>query len=131
MTDKPAHRLYRGLADDAGTNPRIHVVAGGGGPTERGQATVLYELTPDTPFWWGYGGSSPGRAAAAIVDDVLPDVLPAEQLTSMPSSTRQDIIAAFLQDFLAHAHDQHEFWIPAQTVTRWLHGYFRELTSGV
>ncbi len=66
MTDKPAHRVYRGIAENHdGTDARILVMAGGAGPTERERATVLYELTPDEPYWWGYGGGSPSRTATA------------------------------------------------------------------
>lgn len=130
MTDKPRHRIYHGIDGNAeGANTRILVVAGGGNPTERRDHTaVLYELTPEEPFWWGYGGGSPGRTATAIIEDVLPDLaadLPA--IADMPSSARSDLIKAFLSDFVAHFHDSEEFWLPAQTVIRWAHGYVREL----
>jgi hypothetical protein len=129
LTNKPRHRIYHGIDGNAeGNNTRILVVAGGGGPTERRDHTkVLYQLTPKEPFWWGYGGGSPSRTAEAIIDDVLPDLvadIPA--VDDMPNSLRTDLIVAFLGDFVAPFHNDEEFWLPAQTVIRWVHGYFRE-----
>lgn len=126
MIDKPAHRIYRGIADDhSGTNARIVVMDGGAGSTERERANVLYQLTPKDPFWWGYGGGSPSRTATAILDDVLPDAVPAN-LADIPSELRTDLTVAFTQDFLAHFHDSKEFWLPARTIVRWVHGFLRE-----
>lgn len=128
MTDKPAHRVYRGIADDHdGRNARILVVEGGAGPTERERATVLYQLTPKEPCWWGYSGSSPGWTANAILQDVLPDVVPDSFLEDMPRQLRDDLSVAFTQDFLAYFHDGKEFWLPARTVVRWARGFFREI----
>ncbi len=124
MTEKPANRIYRGIAEKSdGTNARVLVMDGGAGPTERDRATVLYQLTPKEPFWWGYGGSSPGRTAAAILEDVLPEEL---SLPEMSRALRSELTVAFLQDFLAHCHDPQDFWIPARTVVRWIHGFVRE-----
>jgi hypothetical protein len=75
-------------------------------------------LSPAEPFWWGYGGG-PGRTARAIIEDVLPDLeadIPA--LADMPDSFRTELITAFLRDFVAHFHDDHEFWLPARAVSR-------------
>jgi uncharacterized protein DUF6166 len=130
VTTKPAHRIYRGLADDhQGTNVRILVMDGGGGPTERDRATMLYRLTPQDPFWWGYGGGSPSRTATAILEDVLPDVVPNQLLEDMPHALRHELTVAFLGDFLAHFHDDQEFWLPARTVVRWAQGFLREQQS--
>lgn len=124
MTDRPRDRVYHGVNGSAPDNDmRIYVVEGGGGPTERHRATVLYQLAPRKPFWWGYGGSGPGRTAAAIIDDVLPDLAadnPA--FNDLPHSLRSELTRALVGDFVAHLHDE-EFWLPAQAVIRWMHGY--------
>ena len=128
MIEKPAHRVYHGTADDhSGTNSRILVMDGGAGPTERERANVLYQLAPENPFWWGYGGGSPGRAATSIIDDVLPDAVPGKTLADLPGKLRDDLTLAFLQDFLAYFHDGKQFWLPARTVARWTRGLFREM----
>ncbi|WP_410675500.1 hypothetical protein [Amycolatopsis sp. cmx-4-68] len=129
MTDKPRNRIYHGIEGNAeGADTRIFVVAGGGSPTERrDHVSVLYELAPEESFGWGYSGDSPGRTATAIIEDVLRDLvadLPA--VADMPSTARNDLINEFLCDFVAHFHDGAEFWLPAQTVIRWAHGYIRE-----
>lgn len=121
--EKPAHRVFRGLHRDGDESARIVVVDGGTGPTERERASQLYELTVKSPCWWGYTGSSPSRTAEAIVDDVLPEVLPAEAIASMPSKARTDLVVAFTHDMLAFAHDSNEMWLPASAVSRWLTGY--------
>jgi hypothetical protein len=62
----------------------------------------------------------------AILDDLLPDVIPASSLASMPQELRTALIYAFTQDFLAYFHDERQFWLPARTAARWVHGYLRE-----
>jgi hypothetical protein len=128
VSDKPAHRVYRGVADDHdGTNPRILVMDGGPGPTERERANLLYELAPEDPFWWGYGGGSPGRTATAIIEDVLPEAIPGQTLAELPSKLREQLTLTFMQDFLAYSHDGKQFWLPARTIVRWMHGLLREM----
>jgi hypothetical protein len=129
VIEKPAHRVYRGIADDpASANVRTHILVmdGGAGPTERERAKVLYELAPQDPFWWGYGGGSPSRTATAILEDVLPETVAGKILADMPNTLRTELTVAFTQDFLAYFHDSAEFWLPARTVVRWTGGYIRE-----
>lgn len=127
MSDKPGHRVYHGQAvtpmtGDKG-DARLLVMDSGPGPTERKRARVLYELAPKTPFWWGYGGGSPSRTSDAILEDALAGMSDAPELTQ---SLRTEMSVAFTGDFLAYFHDDHEFWLPARTVVRWIRGYLQE-----
>jgi hypothetical protein len=127
VTDKPAHRVYHGIADDrAGANARILVMDAGDGPTERERANVRYQLTPKDPFWWGYGGGSPSRTAKAILDDVLPDATAGQRLADIPARLRRQLTVAFIHDFIAHCHDSTEFWLPASAIVRWTRGFLAE-----
>ncbi|WP_141630143.1 hypothetical protein [Saccharomonospora azurea] len=133
LTDRPRDRVYHGINGNAeGAETRILVVQGGGGPTERHRGvTVLYELSPEFPFWWGYTGGSPGRTATAIIEDVTPDLVADEPALEglLNSSLRSDLIIAFLVDVVGHLHDSEEFWLSAQSVIRWVRGYYRELMT--
>ena len=127
MIDKPAHRIYRGITDQAdGTNARILVMDSGTGPTERERASLLYELAPNEAYWWGHDGSSSGATASAILDDVLPEAVADWSFPELPLQLRNDLIMAFRQDLLACCHDPRGFWLPARTIVRWLHGFLRE-----
>jgi hypothetical protein len=127
VPDKPTHRVYHGTADDhAGTNARILVMDGGAGPTERQRANVLYQLTPEEPFWWGYGGGSPSRTTRAILNDVLPDIPGGRGLDDLPAGLRHQLSIAFTHDFLAHYHDSAGFWLPAKAIVRWTRGFLAE-----
>jgi hypothetical protein len=97
----------------------------GDGPSQRKQATELYRLTPKPPVWWGYRSGSSSTAAAAILDDVLPNALPAEVLADMSRELRSELVNGLKDDFLAYFHDGKEFWLAAPTVVRWIHGYLQ------
>lgn len=132
VTGKSRSRVYHGIDGNAeGINTRILVVDGGGGPTERrDHVTVLYELAPKKPFWWGYAGGGPGRTAESIIEDVLPDpVAGIPALDELSPAFRGELIMAFLVDFVAHFHDSAQFWLPAQTVIRWIRGYVRDVQT--
>lgn len=112
LTDRPRNRVYHGINGNAeGVDTRILVVQGGGGPTERqrNKVTVLYELSPKDPFWWGYTGGSPSRTAGAIIEDVLPDLATVEPALAELSNTQHtDLVVAFLVDVIGHLHDDRE-----------------------
>ncbi|MGW9310680.1 DUF6166 domain-containing protein [Saccharomonospora azurea] len=130
MTDRPKDRVYHGINGNAeGHDTRIQVVKGGGGFTERepDHVTALYELDPQKPFWWGYTGSGPGRTAAAIIDDILPDLVAADPvLGDLDQAQRSQLVVAFLTDVVGHLHNLEEFWLSSQSVLRWTRGYLRE-----
>lgn len=123
MGNKPAERVYHGIAeDDAGTHARILVMTPGLGWSDRAGATVLYEITPAEDCWWGYGGSSAAYTARAILQDVWPDVDAGE----LPESVRLRLTVSLIEDLVGYFHDTQEFWLPARTVARWIRGIIHE-----
>ncbi|MGK5682476.1 DUF6166 domain-containing protein [Actinoplanes sp. URMC 104] len=103
-------RCYHGIRE-SDTRNRIVVEHSTYGPTERGQATPAYELHSPDPvveLHWGYDGSGPHRAAAAILTDAL-GWEPSRQMVN-----------AFVMDWLSMASA--EFWFRRPAILRWARG---------
>lgn len=123
MTVETSHpnRIYHGLAEVDDDNGHLIVAElGGGGPTQRDQTQRLYQL--DNPhrfngyrtFLWGYEGTNPRETAQVMLNDALG--------VDPPKMLRQ----AFTTDFVAHWHEDQEWWLPRRTILRWVKGWCAE-----
>ncbi|RJQ74189.1 hypothetical protein D5S17_23245 [Pseudonocardiaceae bacterium YIM PH 21723] len=120
------NRIYHGLGEpDEHRGRPIVVEAGGGGPTERERAILLYRLVTGTDdecgphsFFVGYEGTGPHQAARAILLDAL------GQTTG---SVHIDLETAFVHDVLSHLPAEGEWHLHRRAILRWVLGWCVEM----
>ena len=123
---------YHGVGQDMSADGRAHVIVESAevGPTERQHAILLREL-PEPPFAdfnWGYGGTGPELAAAAILADALILGDPYDCGLGLAGQTQDATFSALRVDFCCDVlrHLCEEWRLSRGTVLRWVRGWYAE-----
>ena len=128
LDDWTYHGIGRRVAADGRTHILVEDTAFG--PTARQGITVLRELPEPSSggFYWGYDGSGPYRAAAAILADTLslsdPDARGVGPAASPRDTTFSELCSDFCWDVLTQLCE--EWRMRRGAVLRWVRGWYAE-----
>ena len=123
---------YHGIGPRMSADGRAHIMVEdvAFGPTERQDTAVLRELAEPAygGFLWGYNGSGPLWAAAAILADALGLGDPAACGIDAASPQRDDTLIALRGDFTWDVTSQlcEEWRLRRGAVLRWVRGWYAE-----